>query len=109
MVMCWQFNEKSRPSFLEIIQNFEETGVVLSKFALNSFYHSDERLQDTHDKMNDDEMERLSILGDSEKDVYENMAPKERKRTPKNGLVPANGRAVHNSSNESSIGKVTEC
>ncbi|XP_033634340.1 insulin-like peptide receptor isoform X1 [Asterias rubens] len=108
MVMCWQFNEKLRPTFLEIIQFVEDTNMVSSKFAINSFYHSDERLQATHDKMNAEEMERVSILGD-EKDAYENMAPKERKRTPKNGLVPVNGRPVHNGSSDSSIGKVTEC
>ncbi|XP_022110931.1 insulin-like peptide receptor isoform X2 [Acanthaster planci] len=112
MVMCWQYNEKLRPTFLEIIQLFENTGTVLPRFAQNSFYHSEERQhqqQDSHDKLDEEELERVSILGDSEKDIYENMAPKERKRIPKNGLVPANGRAVHNGSNDSSIGKVTQC
>ncbi|XP_038077277.1 insulin-like growth factor 1 receptor [Patiria miniata] len=109
MIMCWQYNEKLRPTFLDIIQHFENTGAILPRFAQNSFYHSDERQQATHDKLNDDELERVSILNGSEKDAYENMAPKERKRTPKNGLVPANGRAVHNGSSDSSIGKVTQC
>ncbi|XP_070542081.1 insulin-like peptide receptor [Ptychodera flava] len=50
MTMCWRYNPKMRPSFLDLIENLESNNELSPQFKNVAFYHSDERhrIKDSH-------------------------------------------------------------
>ncbi|XP_077870330.1 insulin-like peptide receptor [Saccoglossus kowalevskii] len=51
MALCWQYNPKMRPTFIELIENLESHGNIEPSFTEVSFYHSVERHHTEDTKM----------------------------------------------------------
>lgn len=90
MMACWAFQEKLRPTFLDIVQSLESTCLLPPSFAAVSFYHSEQRNRDQRASGGSLEgLERVNMLHPGEMNDYTYM--EKANGGPKNGLVPVNG------------------
>ncbi|XP_071965783.1 insulin-like peptide receptor isoform X2 [Antedon mediterranea] len=106
MIMCWQFQEKHRPSFVAILKNFEDAGDFSDHFHLMSYYHNDLLAYDSMENLNEEELEGISILdksndcgcssrgSDSPRYVERPTMKEENNGLTKNGMLHYNGQQI---------------
>ncbi|XP_033097029.1 insulin-like peptide receptor [Anneissia japonica] len=105
MVMCWMFQEKHRPTFDEILKNFEEEGNFSDHFHLNSYYHNVVLAYGSMENLDEDELEGISILdktqqtcsasqGSGSPRYVERPMVKEEDSSRKNGMLHYNGQQL---------------
>ena len=128
MMACWQYQEKLRPTFGEILLALEATNLLRDSFADLSFFLN-AQLQVTENPeegMTSIDMERVSILernASNTENLYTNMNSKKAttggsngtsspvggsgdSHASRNGSVTGNGSIPHG---KSPVGKCTEC
>ena len=67
MMQCWQYNDKMRPTFVDILHLLESTGMLYPTFAKVSFYHGEERHPpDKHEILIPTELEKVHIFNEEE-------------------------------------------
>ncbi|XP_071481158.1 insulin-like peptide receptor isoform X2 [Diadema antillarum] len=119
MMACWQYQEKLRPTFGEILMVLDDTGLLLDTFPQYSFYLNEQlRAGDAQEGLSSKELEKVSILEQRQpqENLYTNMGPNASGTPPttgaqgspstRNGNAMGNGSVLHG---KSQIGKCTEC
>ncbi|XP_072050525.1 insulin-like peptide receptor isoform X2 [Amphiura filiformis] len=120
MLQCWQYNDKMRPTFFDILHTLENTGMLSPNFAKNSFYHEEARQPpDQHETLLPPELEQVSILDEEEDEDDEGdklsgasgESPRCGTPTRKEGRGAMNGYVTMpvNGTMNGPVCKVTEC
>ena len=123
MLQCWQYNDKMRPTFFDILHTLESTGMLLPTFEKLSFYHDETRQPpDQHETLMPTELEQVSIFNEEDDDDDDEEEEAEagtssddpnRCGSPRKdgGRVTLNGYVSMpvNGAMNGPVGKVTEC
>ncbi|XP_041463958.1 insulin-like peptide receptor [Lytechinus variegatus] len=131
MMACWQYQEKLRPTFGEILLALEDTGLLQESFAQNSFFLNEQlHANEVPDNMSSKELETVSILDQNARNnenLYTNMSSNKAAGASNGGngsggsvQVPIvtgpsssprdrNGSLTGNGSIPHGVGKCTEC